>query len=325
MVDAVKFLSEGFTLGISTGYLCLVTCGPVYAPYMMQYAKAPWRYLIMVIELSAGRFAAYIAVGALAGFLGAKASGIQREYFIITAYPLFSAFLVISALRRQKCENGCSVSRWSKFAEWPFLLGMFTGINICPSFMLAFSRAVSLSGPVAGMLFFAAFFFGTSVFIVPLSFVGMLGRKKQIRSVARIAAIGVAIWFITSALREAYNLYDVSHDRRPVIGILDNTAMFVDLSDSSESSEFADNISRRRKGPVFQVQKYNLYPSSYYLVADSARVADKTFGQQRVAGRFLIVIPAHRSDSASVADIAAFLQKYNFRFNTKTGDVFFLR
>jgi sulfite exporter TauE/SafE len=325
MVDAVKFLSEGFTLGISTGYLCLATCGPIYASYLMQHAKAPLRYFFMVLELSLGRFIAYLVVGALAGFLGGYATGIQRDYFTIIAYPLFSGFLVVSALRGQKCESGCAASRWSRFAEWPFLLGMLTGINVCPSFMLAFSRAVSLSGPVAGMLFFAAFFCGTSVFILPLSFIGMLGRKKQLRSIARVAAIGVAIWFTGSAARLGYDRYQAMHDRRPVINILDETPMYVVIDDTADARSFTSFISRQRRGPVYQAQKFVLYPSVYYLVADSIHAAGKDFGPLRSPGRFLIVIPAHHSDSTGVASMAAFLQKYNFRFNKKTGDVFFLK
>jgi sulfite exporter TauE/SafE len=208
MIDTVRFLTEGFTLGIATGHLCLATCGPVYAPFLMQYKKTPLRYVLAVLELSLGRFVAYVAIGALAGILGHKVSDIDRSYFTLAAYLLFSAFLIVSSIRSRKCDGACRTgSVWARFSEWPVLLGVLTGINFCPSFLLAFARSFELSGPAAGMVFFAAFFAGTSLFLLPLSFVGMLGRKELVRTVARVVGILVAAWFILNAAFIAYRLF----------------------------------------------------------------------------------------------------------------------
>jgi sulfite exporter TauE/SafE len=208
MVEQTRFLAEGFSLGLSTGYVCLATCGPIYAPFLMQYDRAPVRYVLAVLELSLGRFITYLLVGALAGLLGHRVSDLDRGYFSIAAYILFSVFLIFSALRSRDCEGVCRTgSAWTRFSQWPVLLGILTGINFCPSFLLAFARSFDLSGPVAGMFFFAAFFVGTSLFLLPLSFVGMLGRKRQVRTVARVAAIVVAVWFIGSAALIAYRLF----------------------------------------------------------------------------------------------------------------------
>jgi sulfite exporter TauE/SafE len=207
MVELSRFLAEGFSLGLATGPICLATCGPVYAPFLMQHNRAPLRYVLVVLELSLGRFITYLLVGALAGILGHRVSDLERDYFSMAAYVLFSVFLIISALRSRTCEGACRTGpAWDRFSEWPVLLGVLTGINFCPSFLLAFSRSFGLSGPVAGMLFFSAFFVGTSMFLLPLSFVGMLGRKRLFRTVARIAAIAVAVWFIGSAGLIAYRL-----------------------------------------------------------------------------------------------------------------------
>jgi len=54
---------------------------------------------------------------------------------------------------------------------------------------------------VAGMLFFVAFFVGNSVYIVPLSLFGIFGARKVLRDVGRLAALGVGVWFLISAVR----------------------------------------------------------------------------------------------------------------------------
>lgn len=326
MVGQARYLIEGCTLGLSTGYLCLATCGPIYAPFLMQYAKAPLRYVMAVLELSAGRFAAYLLVGAIAGFFGRHVPEIDRDYFTIAAYPLFSAFLIISALRSRTCEKGCAVSRWSRFADWPVVLGVLTGINVCPSFLLAFSRSFTLSGPVAGMLFFAAFFVGTSVFLVPLSFVGMLGRKRQFRTAARIAAFGVAAWFIGSAGYTAWGMIQVRFDPRPIICLLDNTPMYVLSNDHEKAQRFAAVLAMQRTGPVHVIHAEKDYGRPYYLVTDSASDTAVRSAALRKPGRFMIVVSSrYWEDSTGSAMAAGFLRQYHFRFNEKTGDVFFFR
>lgn len=329
MVEQARYLVEGCTLGLSTGYLCLATCGPIYAPFLMQYAQTPLRYVVSVLELSLGRFIAYLLVGAIAGFFGRHVSELQRDFFTIAAYPLFSAFLIISALRSRTCENGCAASRWSRFSQWPFLLGILTGINVCPSFLLAFSRSFSLSGPIAGMLFFAAFFAGTSVFLVPLSFVGMLGRKKLFRTIARVAAFGVAAWFIGNAGYTAYGMAAARFDSRPIICLLDNASLYVLNKEPEKAHRFAAALALQRTGPVYILHadlKEKRPAQPYYLLTDSALGTAGGGETLRQPGRFLFVVSdRYWADSAGGASVIGFLKQYHFRFNTKTGDVFFFR
>ena len=55
----ISQLSEGFLLGIATGTTCLATCGPIYAPYLMQYDRNLKASLVTLLEISGGRFATY--------------------------------------------------------------------------------------------------------------------------------------------------------------------------------------------------------------------------------------------------------------------------
>ena len=119
-------LIEGFILGISTGTLCLVTCTPIYIPYLMSEDRKFGRNFIKVFEISAGRFFSYIAFGALAGFLGGILSillilgiaRITRSYSVYTILMsgvainfFFSAFILLLQYMVDITQT-ISVLRW---------------------------------------------------------------------------------------------------------------------------------------------------------------------------------------------------------------------
>ncbi|HEX3020570.1 MAG TPA: sulfite exporter TauE/SafE family protein [Chitinispirillaceae bacterium] len=324
MVGAVRFLTEGFLLGLATGHICLVTCGPIYAPFLMQNNLSHFRYLAALFYLSLGRFITYVSVGALAGLFGHKVSEIQREYFTLAAYVLFSIFLLISALRSRKCEKGCAVGKWSRFSEWPLILGMATGINICPSFLIAFTRSFELSGPLAGAFFFMSFFAGTTIFLIPLSFVGMLGRQYLFRRIARISAIVIAGWFIVSAVRISYDMFKPYFDHRPVISLMDESPLYVLLKERESAEKVAHTLASHRKGPVHIISSFDqLPPKGYVLTQHWEELLES---ELRAPGRFVAILDDNKlADSLSVENVAQFLGKYYFRFDTNNGDIFHIK
>jgi len=200
-------LIEGFLLGIAMGTTCIASCGPIYAPYLMQYGRSLQGSFIAVLELSAGRFISYAVVGAVAGLLGSQAEFLGKGLLTATAYGLFSVFLLITAFRTHRSDHLCRTGRWAAVIDRPLILGILTGINICPPFLLALTKAVSGSGPIAGIVLFGAFFVGTSIFLIPLSVFGVLGDQRLFRSVARCGAIVVSLWFLILAVGLIYNRY----------------------------------------------------------------------------------------------------------------------
>ena len=194
------FIAEGFVLGLATGPLCVVSCGPVYAPYLMQKSRTPLQSILTLVQISAGRFLTYFIIGLLAGAFGTQITDIKRVEFTAAAYLLFSIVLIISALRTGKCDVGCRMAGWSRFAEIPFVLGMATGISFCPSFFLALTKAVDHGGMLAGALLFGAFFIGTNIYFIPFVLFGIIGKTYRLRTFARIASCVVALWFIGRAV-----------------------------------------------------------------------------------------------------------------------------
>jgi sulfite exporter TauE/SafE len=200
MITPWLHITEGLALGLATGPLCVVSCGPVYAPYLMQKGRSTPQSIVTLIQISAGRFLTYLLIGLAAGALGTQIASLTRAPFTAAAYILFSIVLVISAIRTKKCEEGCKTAGWTRFAEIPFILGMTTGISFCPSFLLALTKAVEQGGAFAGALVFGAFFIGTNIYFIPFVLFGMIGKTYRLRTIGRIASFVVALWFIGQAI-----------------------------------------------------------------------------------------------------------------------------
>ncbi|MCX5645542.1 MAG: hypothetical protein NTZ17_12840 [Phycisphaerae bacterium] len=71
----------------------------------------------------------------------------------------------------------------------PVMLGLITGVNVCPPFLMAFGNAAQLPGLGPCLLFFAAFSAGTSVYHAPLPLVGMAAKREVVKSVGRLVAV----------------------------------------------------------------------------------------------------------------------------------------
>ena len=152
----IRYLAQGFMLGLTLGVSCLSLCGPIYAPYLMMKQSDWWGSVLNLLKIIAGRFITYLLFGMGAGMLGQRIGMVNRSLFTPIAYILLSIILLLYAFRTHRHTKGCLPARWSRFAESPFLLGIITGINFCPGFLIALTKAVELSGPVSGALFFMA-------------------------------------------------------------------------------------------------------------------------------------------------------------------------
>ncbi len=202
-----KPLIEGLALGLSTGTVCFVTCAPIYLPWMMAEQRNIWKSLLRLMEISAGRFVAYILFGALAGYFGSNIEPLSRDLFTGVSYILLSVFLLLNVFRTHREGKSCRIPGVVTVSKSAFLLGLFTGINFCPSFLIALSSAVNLGGVVSGMEVFLGFFFGTSLFLLPLALSSYLSILKEVKVLARIASVLIAIWFIYQGGNNLYHVY----------------------------------------------------------------------------------------------------------------------
>ena len=88
------------------------------------------------------------------------------------------------------------------------VMGFLLGINICPPFLLSLSYVASLGDILKSVLYFVIFFFASSVYFIPMVFVGMLARIKELQKTAQVSGIMAAgIFMYYGAYSIISNLY----------------------------------------------------------------------------------------------------------------------
>ncbi len=317
----LKTLIEGFMLGLSTGTICLLTCTPIYLPYLISEDRSLKKSFYKVMEISAGRFIAYLLFGALAGWLGSFLPQQQRTLFTGISYILLSVFLVLNTMRTHRAEKSCRIPGWMKLSNSAFLLGIFTGVNFCPSFLIALTKSFDLGGMMGGILLFAGFFVGTTLFLLPLAFGGLLTAVGKIKQLARIVSLLIAVWFIWQG---GVNLHKAWKNTQANIinPVSAQYTAFVLSSqqDSTYASALADSLA-------------TVYPERPKLLIYSSLQPEQMYFNRSAAVIFItsslwkpeyekdldkfnyVVIPA----GFSIPQAVNFLQKFSFKVEKEKG------
>ena len=202
---------EAFLLGISTGVYCFSQCGIVLAPYIFSEENTKIKdNSIAVFKFLLGRFFAYLLVGGLIGFLGQT---VNNGFLSVPenisgkivgfSYIVLSLLLILNATSHlKKNSNYCrKYNRYKTYLHLPVILGLITGINVCPPFLLAATKVFEIGNAAAGILFFLVFYIGTSLFLLPFSFSGVFKKIKGIKTIAQFTSVIVGIYLgITGAL-----------------------------------------------------------------------------------------------------------------------------
>ncbi len=177
---------EALLLGLSSGTFCAVACAPVALPFLFSRgpAEKPLRANAALLALFLlGRLVAYVAVGALLGTVGAYAVRYVDPSFanILSriVYGLAGALMIAAGLiegfpKARPCQTA---ARAWRPGTGVFLFGALTGASICPPFFAAAGRVFAGPGTLAGAVYFAFFFIGTSLWLVPLFGLPLVIRK----------------------------------------------------------------------------------------------------------------------------------------------------
>ncbi len=338
----ISYLVQGFMLGLTLGMTCLSTCGPIYAPYLMMKQSDWWGSIKNLLWIIVGRFITYLLFGIVAGLLGQSIGNLDRSFFTPIAYIFFSILLLITAFRTHRHTKGCDPARWSRFADSPFLLGVITGINFCPGFLIALTKAVDLAGPVSGALFFFAFFISTTLFLLPLSVFGPLqkviqwcsgrGSKKEVvittqtlRKVGIISSVLVASWFITSAVRQIIYTRELVGN---AVSIMDDSLACILNADTTAYMMLRDKLAKNREGPVVLAAIKENLPKEGYIFVDPRwpESSGETFNSLKSPGRFILIVPSFEdtahAEEEHIDKLVSFLKQFYFKFDRTKSTVF---
>jgi sulfite exporter TauE/SafE len=189
---------SGFLLGLANGTSCIAVCAPVLIPYLVAEGRPVLWGFPLLWRFLAGRLLGYLLFGIAAGLLGSLLAGAPGHALVfgLVDLGLAVALLVYGFVPPRPPTASCAASRGKLLdtvrRRWPallpFLLGLLTGVSLCPPFALALASATQTRSVAGSAWFFLTFFLGTSVFFIPLPGLGALRRFTALRTVARLAA-----------------------------------------------------------------------------------------------------------------------------------------
>ena len=168
---------EAFLLGLANGTVCLAFCAPVLIPFLLAEGKTTPANFGLMGEFLLGRLVGYLGFGAIAwitnSLILAKTS--FREMVMGGVYMILAVFLVAFSLRPEHKPCG---GQWltrqsgrfhSDISQWfSLVLGLLTGLNLCPPFLLAFAGAAG-SGSLGSSVFLLLMFFSWDLALFPAS------------------------------------------------------------------------------------------------------------------------------------------------------------
>jgi len=198
-------LTEGFLLGLSLGAICLSYCVPILAPYLLGEGKKVIQNALDVGLFLFGRLAGYLLFGVLAWCTGKVflQGSDWRSIIIGSAYVVFSILLGYYGFFHS--GDACPAQRTGGYFQGlkpkrPFAIPLFggfvTGLSFCPPFLLAFTGAADAGKLVGSLLFFLAFFLGTSIFFIPIPLIGFLRHFSVLKIVGKLAAGAMGIYYL---------------------------------------------------------------------------------------------------------------------------------
>jgi len=200
---------QAFLLGLSNGAVCIAYCAPVFVPYLFGEGKVVLQNFSVVAQFLSGRLLGYLLFGVIAWAVGQTIllASSWRDIIIGSANMILAVFLVLYGFFRigAVCpaeQVGRRLQRINTW--WPFMLpatmGLFTGLNFCQPFLLAFANAASETSLFQTLAFFFLFFLGTSIFFIPFPLIGGLRRVTVLAVVGKLAAGIMGIYYFYTGL-----------------------------------------------------------------------------------------------------------------------------
>lgn len=189
--------SEGFLLGLSTGFYCLVSCLPLLAPYLLAEGRAGWRFNFLIfLEFLAGRFLAYMVFALLVSLAGQAGRDLLPPAVLPLAMMVCGLWMAGLAAFRVSAGGACALKAgFSPFVKrLPLLIGFVTGINICPPIAAGFVRLLEMADVMKGFSYFGGFFTATSLFISPV-LLGTPWVGARANEIGRLTLLLAGIWY----------------------------------------------------------------------------------------------------------------------------------
>jgi len=203
-------LGQALVLGLVSGPACVASCGPVIVPSLLAEQgglRLNSRYLSLFL---ATRLCGYLLFATAAWELGALVPLLSpaRSLLIALIHLLLGCALLLYAYSvghpgRCSCAGSQLVTIGAAEKHrvpGAAVLGLLTGLSLCPPFVAAGVRAAEAASLAAALLFFMVFFVGTSIWFVPFAGLGWIRRSEAVTIVARMTLVLIAVYYLYAGL-----------------------------------------------------------------------------------------------------------------------------
>ena len=189
-------------VGLSVGAYCLSYCFPFLATFITSEDRRVKTNGVLIIYFMTGRLIGYMLFGFLFSYLGQTLQYRYLDFITDISLILTSIVLImhITGLYKRK-SDACPIQKFPQ--KNAFIMGFLMGVNICPPFLLSLTYVFSLHSITQGLFYFLIFFLASSIYFLPLIFVGMLGRFRELQKIARASGIAAGGIFIV------YGVYSI--------------------------------------------------------------------------------------------------------------------
>jgi sulfite exporter TauE/SafE len=203
----MTFHVQGFFLGLSSGGACLSMCAPVLVPYLMGEGNGLGRNAAAAGQFLFGRLAGYLCFAVIAWAINANLVGLSvyRDLIMGCTYLPLAVLMILYGFGciKTQCAAGRTAGRFAGLEMnrrfmFVILLGLLTGLNFCPPFLMAVAGAADTGSLAGSLLFFVAFFAGTLIYFIPAPFIGLIRGGTVMSTVGKMAA-GVTGLYYTYA------------------------------------------------------------------------------------------------------------------------------
>ncbi len=189
---------SGFFAGLSVGVYCIGTCLPLFVPILLSNKRTPKSSFLLVLEFSLGRLVGYLIFGLIIGYLGELFKN-EVLHILVSLGNIWTGILMILYSLGSLDKKICALIPFAKI-KWAFLIGLLTGVNICPPFLASLTHVFNLMSVLSSVFYFLLFFLGTSVYIIPAAFFHPISKSEIIRKIAQISGVLVGLYFVVRNL-----------------------------------------------------------------------------------------------------------------------------
>lgn len=191
---ALEYFAVGFTLGVTSGVGCALTCVPILVPRIAGSTPYVRGAFFTSAVFSVGRFLSYMLLGIGASLLG---STLFNQAVRVNLYPVavFIMGLVMVAYGISLLSGlRVGISRYCR----PFgnqrttlLLGFVSSFSFCVPLIVALTYVMGLADLNVGLQFMTAFWLGTAVYMTAVgTFAGEVAKlASSLRNLTKIRRI----------------------------------------------------------------------------------------------------------------------------------------